>query len=66
MTDPIKWRDMTPEQKGAVLLAHHEGKVIERYAEHRWGVVDVPNWFKDRAYRVKPDCDSIKMEKIND
>ena len=26
---PKLWRDMTPEEKGALLLAHHEGKVIE-------------------------------------
>lgn len=26
---PTLWRDMTPEQKGALLLAHHEGKKIE-------------------------------------
>jgi hypothetical protein len=25
---PKLWRDMTPEEKGALLLAHHEGKVI--------------------------------------
>lgn len=28
-TKPKLWRDMTPEEKGALLLAHHEGKVIE-------------------------------------
>jgi len=26
---PKLWRDMTDEEKGALLLAHHEGKVIE-------------------------------------
>jgi hypothetical protein len=26
---PKLWRDMTPEEKGALLLAAHEGKVIE-------------------------------------
>lgn len=26
---PTLWKDMTPEEKGALLLAHHEGKTIE-------------------------------------
>jgi len=26
---PKLWRDMTPEEKGALMLAAHEGKVIE-------------------------------------
>lgn len=54
MTDPIKWKDMTPEQKGALLLAHHEGKVIERYRFARWGATKAPNWYSDSPYRVKP------------
>ena len=56
------WRDMTPEEKGALLLAHHEGKVIE------WtrcpGDTEFcqssargsrPVWDDKHAYRVKPE-----------
>jgi hypothetical protein len=49
------WRDMTQEQKGALLLAHHEGKVIE--STHKtlkgWISAIAPSWHPDRAYRVK-------------
>jgi len=55
MTDPIKWKDMTPEQKGALLLAHHEGKVIETYRSGWWIVDDDPSWIDYCAYRVKPE-----------
>jgi hypothetical protein len=56
---PKIWRDMTDEEKGALLLAHHEGKVIELYNTFglaRW--VDCAYledyWNEDIAYRVKP------------
>lgn len=55
---PKLWRDMTPAEKGALLLAHHEGKVIE----YSYGCSDIwrkcaanePVWEKGAAYRVKP------------
>jgi len=54
---PKIWRDMTPEEKGALLLAHHEGKDIEAF-----GVSYLDRWEdiyficdKDCAYRVKPE-----------
>lgn len=57
MTDnPKTWGEMTPEEKGALLLAQHEGKVIEC-----WQWYDGPwvagEWgFDDRsAYRIKPE-----------
>lgn len=55
---PKLWRDMTPEEKCALLLAHHEGKVIEIWS---W---DVPTWDESNyefewcdslAYRIKPE-----------
>ena len=54
---PKLWRDMTDEEKGALLLAHHEGKVIEAidpndlydFWEEWRGFSD------DLAYRVKPE-----------
>ena len=51
------WCDMTPEEKGALLLAHHEGKDIEFINK-----TDTPNWKKAKplwadhcAYRIKPE-----------
>ena len=53
------WKDMTPEEKGALLLAHHEGKIIQFWYSGMKGWTDnaghPPNWFKDTAYRVKPE-----------
>ena len=51
---PKLWRDMTPEEKGALLLAHHEGRVIEvwRY-DDKW-VGTEPHWNGFNFYRVKP------------
>lgn len=53
---PKLWRDMTPEEKGALLLAHHEGKAIECIG----GGIDFymdcdPAWLNDWSYRVKPE-----------
>lgn len=53
---PKLWRDMTPEEKGALLLAAHEGKVIEnRNEEVEWGVVEYPAWYDYVSYRIKPE-----------
>lgn len=54
---PKLWRDMTPEEKGALLLAHYEGKVIEcwQFGHHFWLEVIDPNFCEDCAYRVKPE-----------
>ena len=58
MTDtPTRWRDMTSEEKGALLLAHHEGKVIELFGlayPDMWHE-DYPCWEDDCAYRIKPE-----------
>lgn len=54
--DPTLWRDMTPEQKGALLLAHHEGKVIEFWsASSECWVASSPGWMYGYAYRIKPE-----------
>ena len=54
---PKIWRDMTPEEKGALLLAEHEGKIIEA-----WGLsypdmwhADYHAWEDNCAYRIKPE-----------
>ncbi len=50
------WRDMTPEEKAALLLAHHEGKVIEaRLDDGRWLDLKFPHWIENRAYRIKTE-----------
>lgn len=51
---PTLWRDMTDAEKGALLLAQHEGKVIEcRIGDMEW-IVSEPVWAEMWAYRVKP------------
>jgi hypothetical protein len=56
---PKLWKDMTREEKGALLLAHHEGKVIEYTSvpvtEEGWELATHPAWIPRHAYRVKPE-----------
>lgn len=53
---PKKWGDMTDAEKGALLLASHEGKVIECIFDGRDFWIDcAPQWRSDCAYRVKPE-----------
>lgn len=99
---PTLWRDMTPEEKGAILLAYHEGREIECWSESdpEWEEINCPSFISVCAYRIKPepkretlywnrnsfgslskmpqdthkitfdlkggkpDCDSVKMERI--
>ncbi|WP_333846885.1 hypothetical protein [Phaeobacter italicus] len=53
------WGEMTEEEKGELLFAHHEGKVIEwEYppAPSGWGELSPENLWKDEfAYRIKPN-----------
>jgi hypothetical protein len=56
--NPKLWRDMTPEEKGALLLAHHEGKVIEAYLFNEWHEADWstrPYPMPSVAYRIRPE-----------
>ena len=49
---------MTPEEKGALLLARHEGKVIEGFWDGCWEECDEVHKFafaRFVAYRVKPE-----------
>lgn len=51
------WGQMTPEEKGALLLAHHEGKTIEvsyGLPGDGWVKSNEPDWEDNLAYRVKP------------
>lgn len=54
---PKMWCDMTPEEKGALLLAKHEGKVIEVYSEagSKWAEDGRTKFYAWNAYRVKPE-----------
>lgn len=56
--EPVRWRDDTPENKGAVLLALHEGRPVEAWEQGRWWTAHRgETWIPPRddiAYRVKP------------
>lgn len=54
---PTLWRDMTDAEKGALLLAHCEGKVIEYYAGcGNWEATSCQPWeWAVDAYRVRPE-----------
>lgn len=61
MTDnPKTWGEMTDAEKGALLLAHHEGKVIEYHNFYgKWKTcfsgACVPFRDSGTAYRVRPE-----------
>jgi hypothetical protein len=67
MTIDRTWSEMTPKEKGALLLAHHEGKVIEYKSvqyEGDWHESN-PFWLDHLAYRVKPEGPKVE-EKVFD
>lgn len=50
------WSELSDTEKGALLLAHHEGKTIEYTVPwcEDWEVCyREPRWFYNLAYRVK-------------
>lgn len=51
------WRDMSDDEKGALLLAHHKRKVIEYFSCGKWQTCldGRPVWHRGDAYRVKPE-----------
>jgi hypothetical protein len=61
----LTWGDMTPEQQGALLLAHHQGKTIEMksYSFSVWVYIKNPIWGQGVAYRVKPEPVVVHHEK---
>lgn len=66
VTVPTIWLDMTPEQKGALLLAHHEGKVIEwtnskGIFENSTAKGYTPVWSDSVAYRVAPRRKTVTL-----
>ena len=55
---PTAWQDMTDAEKGALLLAAHEGKEIEcqQNSDGSWLVIDGCRFNADGApYRIKPE-----------
>ncbi len=52
---PKLWRDMSDAEKGALLLAEHEGKVIEVYDNGKWVKRSFPVWAYEAAYRIRPE-----------
>lgn len=64
MTDNLKkWGGMTPEEKGALLLAHHEGKTIQVYRalDETWEKIKSPCWSEYHAYRVEPERETVTL-----
>jgi hypothetical protein len=52
---PKPFRDLSDAEKGALLLAHHEGKRIEVHTGSMcegWFLIDRPSWTEDYAYRI--------------
>lgn len=52
---PTLWRDMTPEQKGGLLLAQLDGKAIQVSRGNGWNNALNPKWEPDCAYRVRSE-----------
>lgn len=57
MTDkPKTWGEMTREEKGALLLAHHKEEVIDYWEDGSWHLSYCgPGWSGETAYRIKPE-----------
>jgi len=53
------WGQMTDEEKGALLLAHHEGKQIEWLDPYTntWEEKESTEFYSSLTYRVKPEPD---------
>lgn len=52
---PKTWGEMTDAEKGALLLAHHEGKVIQLLLSNGFWADARPDWADDTTYRINPD-----------
>lgn len=57
MTDKLRpWGELTDQEQGALLLAHHRGEEIEYFGcySREWNVIVDPAWRDELLYRVKP------------
>jgi hypothetical protein len=62
---PPTWGEMTDAEKGALLLAHHEGKAIQicNLDDQRWIDASLSFfWNSDFAYRVRPEPTYLPLE----
>jgi hypothetical protein len=70
MTHPKPFGELSDEEKGKLLLAHHEGKRIERHAncyDPAWMVVHNPLFCDGGRYRIAPEPlipDSINWDHV--
>jgi hypothetical protein len=66
--DRKTWRKMTDAEKGAMLLAKHEGKVIEFSFSGitHWKRINDPSFNRGAAYRVKPELVRETVALMND
>jgi hypothetical protein len=58
------WEFLTDSEKGALLLAHHEGVDIEfsKFGKGDWQTWSNPMWFSSHAYRIKPQPTKVETE----
>lgn len=60
--EPKLWRDMADAEKGALLLAHHEGKVIEYFIDDcGWMKCHDPDWNNNSAHRIRPEPNLVTV-----
>ena len=60
VTHPPLVRDLSDADQGALLLAHHRGKMIEFYSTRlQWCLASNPSWFEKKAYRIAATPDTI-------
>ena len=53
--DKRSWKDLTDEEKGKLLLAFHEGKVIQEWSEYDWFDDCLSPVWADGIWRIKPE-----------
>lgn len=51
---PKTWGEMTDAEKGALLLAEHEGVLIEAHDSEDWYITSEPSFANGIAYRIRP------------
>ena len=61
MTDYKTWGEMSDDEQGELLLAHHRGEVIEVLKVVGW-VNARPDWSSDCRYRVKPKTATFEVD----
>jgi hypothetical protein len=65
LAPPKTWGEMTPAEKGELLLAHHEGQTIEwsdpRDREDTWDSESIVLWVDFMAYRIRSEVETVTM-----